>query len=236
MARTNARQQGGAVIITIPADILKQKQIRAGDPLDVDVTPTGFSVQKVGIPDIAVATPGPVVCEPLGIRFPAVYRGDVVTTLEDLQALGVEDDPDLTPGAWAYYTLERRDESVAGTVSWEFVRNIRPGDRVDSLLIRYHPSLESACGYIAASSDLSLPLLGTPDGEEPEGMLYETEDGIFTITSLKTNPSWPGPSILYTADVPCTRFPALTEPWMHAVGPNGEVFIIPEFLPSAETA
>jgi len=44
--QTKARQQGGAVIMTIPSDLLKLKDIKAGDPLTVDVTPDGFIVRK----------------------------------------------------------------------------------------------------------------------------------------------------------------------------------------------
>lgn len=47
MILTKARQQGGAVIMTIPSDLLKLKGIKAGDPLAIDVTPDGFIVQKV---------------------------------------------------------------------------------------------------------------------------------------------------------------------------------------------
>lgn len=47
MIRTKARRQGGAVIITIPAGILKLRDIKAGDALDVDVTPDGFVIHKV---------------------------------------------------------------------------------------------------------------------------------------------------------------------------------------------
>lgn len=46
MIRSNARQQGGAVIMTIPSGLLKLKNIKAGDPLTVDVTPDGFIVRK----------------------------------------------------------------------------------------------------------------------------------------------------------------------------------------------
>ena len=38
--------------MTIPSDLLKLKDIKAGDPLTVDVTPDGFIVRKV------VAAPG----------------------------------------------------------------------------------------------------------------------------------------------------------------------------------
>lgn len=46
MLQTTARQQGGAVIMTIPSDLLKLKDIKAGDPLTVDVTQDGFIVRK----------------------------------------------------------------------------------------------------------------------------------------------------------------------------------------------
>ncbi|MDE3246764.1 MAG: AbrB/MazE/SpoVT family DNA-binding domain-containing protein [Acidobacteriota bacterium] len=42
MISVNARQQGGAVIMTIPADLVKLLGIEAGDPLQVDVVPGGF--------------------------------------------------------------------------------------------------------------------------------------------------------------------------------------------------
>lgn len=44
--QVNARQQGGAVIMTIPSDLLKLRDIKAGDPLTVDVIPDGFVVRK----------------------------------------------------------------------------------------------------------------------------------------------------------------------------------------------
>lgn len=41
MIPVSARQQGGAVIMTIPADLLKLLNIKAGDQLDLDVVPGG---------------------------------------------------------------------------------------------------------------------------------------------------------------------------------------------------
>ena len=42
MIPVNARQQGGAVIMTIPADLVKLLNIKSGDCLTVDVVPGGF--------------------------------------------------------------------------------------------------------------------------------------------------------------------------------------------------
>jgi antitoxin ChpS len=42
MIPVNARQQGGAVIMTIPADLVKLLNIKSGDSLNVDVIPGGF--------------------------------------------------------------------------------------------------------------------------------------------------------------------------------------------------
>ena len=42
MIPVNARQQGGAVIMTIPADLVKLLNIKSGDALNVDVIPGGF--------------------------------------------------------------------------------------------------------------------------------------------------------------------------------------------------
>ncbi len=44
--QVSARQQGGAVIMTIPSDLLKLRDIKAGDALNVDVIPDGFVVRK----------------------------------------------------------------------------------------------------------------------------------------------------------------------------------------------
>ena len=46
MIQVKARKQGGAVIITIPAGLLKLLDIKAGDALDLDVLPDGFAIRK----------------------------------------------------------------------------------------------------------------------------------------------------------------------------------------------
>jgi antitoxin ChpS len=46
MIQVKARRQGGAVVITIPADLLKLRNIKAGDVLDMDVLPDGFVIRK----------------------------------------------------------------------------------------------------------------------------------------------------------------------------------------------
>jgi hypothetical protein len=226
MIRTNARQQGGAVVLTIPADVLKLKLIKAGDPLGIEVTPDGFTVRKAGLPDTHSAVPGPVVCEPLGIRFPALFRGAVTTTQEDLKAIGAADDPTLVAGDWVHYALHK-DPAPLGTVTWEEVTHLLPGDQPNSVAIRYHPTIESAMGYIDATLDLGL---GKPEEEANATgrMLYETESGIFTFTQVRTNPAWPGPLVIYLANVPSARW-LDSEPWAHAVGPDGEVIELPEF-------
>ena len=224
MIRATARQQGGAVILTIPADILKLRQIKAGDHLGIDLTPDGFIVRKTGVPEAYSATPGPVVCEPLGLRFPILYRGKVTTTVEEVRTVGMEEDPEVTVGTRAHYSLDR-SETMSGILSWEQVSHILRGDRSDSLAIRHHRSIENAIGYIDASTDLTL---GRTEEEKGHGrMLFETEEGIFTFTPVRTNPSWPGPLVLYLANVPSNRVGM--ECWAHVVGPDGEVVELPEF-------
>lgn len=227
MIRTNARQQGGAVILTIPADILRLKGIKAGDPLGIDVTPDGFSVRKAAVPKANSANPGPVVCEPLGIRFPTLYRGVVTTTLEDLQACGLANDPDATLGEWIHYNLEM-DDSAIGSISWSPVNHIFAGDQEESFVIRHHPNIESASGYLDAALDFT----STDECENnPVRMLFQTKDGVFTFAKVPTSPSWPGPLVLHIAHVPSTRFEKQEEVWAHVVGPDGEVVELPEFVP-----
>jgi antitoxin ChpS len=47
MIPVHARQQGGAVIMTIPADLVKLLNIKAGDTLNVDVVPGGFITRPI---------------------------------------------------------------------------------------------------------------------------------------------------------------------------------------------
>ena len=47
MIPVNARQQGGAVIMTIPADLVKLLNIKSGDPMSIDVVPGGFITRPV---------------------------------------------------------------------------------------------------------------------------------------------------------------------------------------------
>ena len=223
MIQTNARQQGGAVILTIPADILRLKGIRAGDPLGIDVTPDGFNVRKAWIPETNPADPGPVVCAPLGIRFPTLYRGLVTTTQEDLRGWGLEHDPEVALGEWVFYNLEKNDSAI-GTISWEAVNHIHQEDRVESFVIRHHPSIENAMGYIDALGDFTNAKEDSNTGQ----VLFQTEDGIFTFASIPTSPSWPGPMVLYLANVPSTRFGQHGEIWVHAVGPDGKAVELPE--------
>ena len=46
MHQVKARKQGGAVVITIPATLLKLRDIKAGDTLGLDLLPDGFSIRK----------------------------------------------------------------------------------------------------------------------------------------------------------------------------------------------
>lgn len=58
MIQVKARQQGGSVVISIPAVILKLRNIRAGDVLDLDVLPDGFEIRKAEPPSGAALIPG----------------------------------------------------------------------------------------------------------------------------------------------------------------------------------
>lgn len=217
-------------MLTIPADVLKLRGIKAGDPLGIDLTPEGFNVRKAGIPKTGSADPGPVVCEPLGIRFPTLYRGVVTTTLEDLQACGLENDPDATLGEWVIYGLKNEPDSVVGTVTWEPVSHIFPGDREESFAVRHHPNIESAMGYLNAVSDFTYAY-----ENEDWGRVFKTEDGIFTFVTIPTSPSWPGPLVLYLAEIPSPNWESQMDCWAHAVGPDGEIVVLDaNVIPSME--
>lgn len=47
MIRVSVRKQGGAAIMTIPADVLKILDIHVGSTLELSITDSGFSAQPV---------------------------------------------------------------------------------------------------------------------------------------------------------------------------------------------
>lgn len=164
------------------------------------------------------ARSGGVFCQPLSLHFPTLHRVTSTLTAEDIVAIGLADDPEIEPGTWTHYDLEVPTDTV-GTVFSEVVTHVRPEDQAESLVIRHHPNLAHAYGYIDGCSDLHL---SKDDDEEMGRMLFQTDEGVFTLTSTPTRGSWPGPLVFYMATIPSNNI-AGWECWAHIVGPDGEV-------------
>ncbi len=157
--------------------------------------------------------PGGVLCPPLNLRFPVVFRGDAKTTKEDLDKWGLAGD-EFAPSEWTVYELAT-DYNVVGSIRWHEVRSLDP-DWKTSLVIRHHTSLEYAYGYASALSDQEIGKEGTCDQ-----VVYTTETGIFTKASIPTLGSWPGPLIIYSAVVPANN-PMGSDYWFKIIGHTGE--------------
>lgn len=169
---------------------------------------------------------GGVFCEPLGIFFPALLRQVVTATAEDLKTVGLEDDPDVAPGTWTYYALGEANQAIGTSVLTE-VNCINPDDRIESIVIRHHPSLEHAHGYLDACGDKFLADETGDDfdetGDDFDGSgIFETDEAIFTITPIATNSSWPGPLVFNLAEVPADNIAGRSS-WAHIVAPGGVV-------------
>ena len=163
------------------------------------------------------ASTGGVLCHPLGVRFPKLYKATAVLTAEHIADFGLQDDPDIQPGTYHYYTLEKA-ENIVGDVTWETVTYLLPEEHRDSLVIRLHETLEHAYGYSEAADDR---FIGN-DEREVDKTVFRTEEGIFTMIRIPTLPSWPGPVVIHLAKVP-SDYPLGWDYWSHIVGPNGSV-------------
>lgn len=162
---------------------------------------------------------GGVFCKPLGIYFPALLRQVVTTTAEDLEAFGLESDPEVKPGTWINYALGEADPTIGTSVLTE-VNCINLDDQAESIVIRHHPTLEHAEGYLEACGDM---FIADESGDDIDGSgIFETEDGIFTIAPIATKSSWPGPLVFYLAIVPAANITGY-DYWAHIVAPGGEV-------------
>jgi hypothetical protein len=161
---------------------------------------------------------GGIFCPPLKLRFPIIYRVVQSATRKQLKAEGLADM--MKPFRdCCYYTLTDASEHAAvfpGTIEATELRTLDPAiDRV-SVVIHYHRSFDTAWAYHRGLWDYGADFRDF--GLEPT---CQTEEGIFTLITRPTNPSWPGPLIIYCVDrVPAdNRFGENS--WEAAVAPDG---------------
>jgi hypothetical protein len=168
---------------------------------------------------------GTVRCAPLGIHFPALVRQLVTTTADHLAPLEGVLGEIPEPGIWVTYDLGE-PSAVIGETALEEVTYIRPGDQADSIVIRHHRSFEHALGYLEASGDFHL---FKDEDEDVDGSgLYQSDEGIFTMATVPTRTTWPGPLVFHVAVVPTNNVFG-EDSWAHIVGPTGEILAASDF-------
>jgi hypothetical protein len=152
-----------------------------------------------------------ILCRPLDLRFPTVYRVVQAMTREELDEHGLRKTKPFA--GYNHYTLIEDDERFPGTITRTMLRVLDPAvDRV-SLVIRHHCSAEEALAYHEALEDYGVPF-------DPEPVC-RTDAGIFTLTERPTKPRWPGPLIIYcVADVPADNVIGRNS-WEVAMAPDG---------------
>ncbi|MBI4457606.1 hypothetical protein HY633_01435 [Candidatus Uhrbacteria bacterium] len=136
----------------------------------------------------ARARPGGVRCEAIGVTFPIVYRVEGFSFREDGVTRGAK--------ALLHYTLSQDDACGLTDCRWQTIESLDPWKDAVSLAIRHHPNRDRAYGYIDALMDLR-----RQEGHVG-GSLFETPLGLFTLTAVTTEPWWPGPLMIYGAEVP----------------------------------
>ena len=162
---------------------------------------------------VRLARPGRVFCKRIGVYFPILYRITVTTTLNDLELIGLKDIPDCKPGIWIYFELDP-EQNYVGTQIIEPATHIRSEESTESIVIRYHTSIEAAYGHLRGYNDVFMA------DSKNTCSLYKTADGIFTCFAIPTHSAWSGPLVFYLADVPGDNFVG-EDAWAYVVGPDG---------------
>jgi len=155
--------------------------------MKIDAPIDGSNVMRLTTRAVKIGT---VWCHPLNLRFPTVYRVVQSITRDQFNAHGLHDqEPFANENC---YELENSARRYLGTIERIAISTLDPSiDRV-SLVIRYHPSEESALGYLVGLEDFG--------AYSTDHWISSTEEGVFTLISRPTKPSWPGPLIIYCAD------------------------------------
>jgi hypothetical protein len=155
----------------------------------------------------------PVVCGPLNLRFPTVYRIVESATREQLDYYRVYDQEPYTGlNHYSLYSLVD-NRGYFGTIERTAISTLDPAMDTVSLVIRYHRSRETARCYLHCIEDF-----GVDDLDNSE---HQTEEGVFTLIKRPTQPNWPGPLIIYCADDMRADKGADWIVWFAAVAPDG---------------
>jgi hypothetical protein len=153
---------------------------------------------------------GPVVCRPINIRFPKLYR------MTGRRWAMVDGRPVATDEpAPAIYTLVEGCHSPHAGPSWAEIEHLDEMLDAGWIVIRHHRTRERAEGYIDALVDL------VPDDDTVA--LYQTDAGLFTITVRQPTEGRPDCLVVYHAEVPLPgdRFGDGWNCWSKVVSPDG---------------
>jgi hypothetical protein len=156
---------------------------------------------------------GGIICRPLNVRFPGIYRIRQTMTREQLDEFGCYDEPPFV-GANHYCLGEPDRDRYPGTLEIAAMRSLDPAVDEASLVVRYFRTPEAASGYHEALLDY-----GAATNQHAG---CRTEHGIFTLITRPTRPSWPGPLIIYCVDSVPVNYNVIGEDsWEVAMAPDG---------------
>jgi hypothetical protein len=156
-----------------------------------------------------------------GVRFPHLYR---VTGFE-FDLAGDELVPGVTTPVEPFYTLS--DQGNFGIANPTFVplKALVPELDAGWMIVRHHGSHARAETYIDCVGD-SRPI----PYEDSMPMLWQREDGVFTLMRRPPTPGRLDHLIAYITKVPAEGFPDIAEDAFHIVHPDGRVSMDPELL------
>lgn len=161
---------------------------------------------------------GPIYCAPLGIYFPALVRQIITITNDHLSEFELRPEDGIEPSTWTVYGLDRHPP-IIGESNCEEVTHINREDQSESIVIRHHRTRAEAHGYLDACLDHHLAKFDE-EGDSDESSLFQSDQGIFTMATIPSGRTWPGPLVFYLAKVPGDNGNR-EQYWAHIVGPSG---------------
>jgi len=174
-------------------------------------------------------TRGEIYCKAIDVTFPAISRVSFSMTAEILEQLG---DMETKPSTFHLMVMDTTNLDPLGVEHCELAQHIRLGDQEESVLIRHHKSERDAQCFLDGITMMHLlheeegdpesanSLLTMDETLQPE--LCEVGGSFFTKNLVPTRKSWPGPMLIYQAEVPDERLREMEVVWSLGISPAGE--------------
>ncbi|MCO5066950.1 MAG: hypothetical protein M9924_21520 [Rhizobiaceae bacterium] len=150
-------------------------------------------------------------CEPLGISFPSIFRIEQRVTPDLIAAYDLSD---VQPGIEIYHSLHNDTSVYPGFVGLKTISTLDDFDRY-SLVVRHHPTAESATAYLQALYDYGL-------ADQLEMRICRAGQGVFSMINRPTRPDWPAPMIVYTANIDHASNSRIGDIWQRAISTAGD--------------